>query len=157
VCFLQFKEKDGSIRVRKNGEKSDFRGTTIYASPFVHDGEDQGPRDDICSIIHVFIDLICGKLPWNEAAKAKDKVQVGNIKKKYYEKPEDFISWIITTVENAELNRSLSETNFPLITQEKLLRIIQILKVRTLPFHSFLMFIICFLPSCPFLSFFFRI
>jgi hypothetical protein len=56
-------------------------------------------------------------------------MMVGNIKKKYYENPDDFISWIKTTVENAELNRSISESNFPLVTQEKLLRIILILKV----------------------------
>lgn len=96
----QYLEKDGSFRLRK--DKTEFRGTTIYASPFVHEGEDQGPRDDLCSIIHVFIDLVCGKLPWMEAAKGKDKVTVGNIKRKFYSNIDDFIQWIHTQVQAME-------------------------------------------------------
>lgn len=42
-------------------EKAEFRGTTVYASPFVHEGHDQCPRDDLCSIMHVFFDMTCGK------------------------------------------------------------------------------------------------
>ncbi len=96
-------DKDGTYRMRK--EKTEFRGTTVYASPFVHEGEDQGPRDDLCSILHVFIDLIAGKLPWNEAAKNKDKVSVGHLKKRYYENLNDFISWIESQVHTAETNK----------------------------------------------------
>ena len=70
-----------------------------------YDDEDQGPRDDICSIIHVFIDLICGKLPWSEAARLIDKAAVGNLKRKYYDNLDDFIQWIKTQVNNNKLYR----------------------------------------------------
>lgn len=122
----QYLDKDGNIKPRR--EKADFRGTTIYASPFVHDGEDQGPRDDVCSIIHVFFDLLAGKLPWSELAKTRDKAGVGNLKKRLLNHPKEFVSWIANAVHTAELYKNVSQTNFPSTAQEKCLEIIQLLR-----------------------------
>ena len=55
-----FLEKDGKLRMKR--ENADFRGTTLYASPSAHEGEDQCPRDDVFSLMFVFCDLVCGQV-----------------------------------------------------------------------------------------------
>ena len=55
-----FREKDGKLRMKR--ENADFRGTTLYASPYAHEGEDQCPRDDVFSLLFVFCDLVCGQV-----------------------------------------------------------------------------------------------
>lgn len=37
--------ENGKMRAKR--ENADFRGTTLYASPYAHEGEDQCPRDDL--------------------------------------------------------------------------------------------------------------
>lgn len=66
----QCMEKDGSLKPKR--QTAEFRGTTLYASPFAHMKEDQCQRDDLYSMMFVCFDLICGKLPWTEEAKAKE-------------------------------------------------------------------------------------
>lgn len=46
-----------------------FRGTTMYASTSAHSQLPQGPKDDVWSLLFVFIDLVVGRLPWSEAAR----------------------------------------------------------------------------------------
>ncbi|VDN07746.1 unnamed protein product [Thelazia callipaeda] len=41
-----------------------FVGTMRYSSVRVHRGREQGPSDDIISLIYVVAELISGKLPW---------------------------------------------------------------------------------------------
>eukprot|EP00981_Chlorochromonas_danica_P007327 scaffold1690_cov177-Ochromonas_danica.AAC.4 len=119
-------DKDGVIKSKR--EKAEFRGTTIYASPFVHEGQDQCPRDDLCSVLHVFFDMLCGKLPWGDAARMKDKATVAAIKRKCYDDIEYFIDWERTQVRSTEESKGVVETNFPVIVQESCRSILTHLK-----------------------------
>jgi len=114
--------------------KADFRGTTVYCSPFVHDGEDQCPRDDLCSIFHVFLDMVCGKLPWGEEARAnnRDKAVVAKMKHHFYDYPDQFMQYQEKITQEAEYNKPIKGgTNFPIIAQVKCKEILAIIRVRT--------------------------
>jgi serine/threonine protein kinase len=52
---------------------AELRGTTVYASPYAHQGKEQCPRDDLIGLFLAFCDMLCGNLPWSEDAKNKDK------------------------------------------------------------------------------------
>uniref|UniRef100_A0A6U5K9E4 Casein kinase I n=1 Tax=Corethron hystrix TaxID=216773 RepID=A0A6U5K9E4_9STRA len=56
---------------RKERSVADFRGTSMYASPFVHLCRDYAPRDDIFSAMYVFCDFVAGGLPWASDASAR--------------------------------------------------------------------------------------
>ena len=45
-------------------KRMDFRGTAQYASLRVHESKDYCRRDDIWSLLYVFVDLLTGDLPW---------------------------------------------------------------------------------------------
>lgn len=133
-------------------EHADFRGTTIYASPFTHTGRDQCPRDDLCSILHVFLDMICGKLPWGDAARSKDKSTAIVIKGQMYSDPDNFITWTRNEAATAQDRKVCvsdllligdvlimmylwpqgwtGDSNFPEVAQQKLRQLILYLKVR---------------------------
>ena len=86
----------------------------------MHLGHDHCPRDDLYSLIYVFLDLICGKLPWAEAAKNKDKSTVTQLKKDYMENPEKLIVWaaeVVRTVESLQPEKIDSNSNFPVEAQ----------------------------------------
>jgi len=105
-CVIDFglakQHRDAQGRLRTERENVDFRGTTIYASPFVHTGHDQCPRDDIFSVLHVFLDLVLGDLPWRLQAKARDKAAVAAVKQRLLEDPgaflTEFIDWQVNTL-----------------------------------------------------------
>ncbi len=42
-----------------------FRGTPKYASPHVHAGQEQCPRDDLYSAAYTCLELAVGSLPWS--------------------------------------------------------------------------------------------
>lgn len=84
----------------------------------VHDGQDQCPRDDLCSMLHVFLDMACGKLPWGDSAKQKEKAIVASIKRKCYEDVDWFMDWEVKQVMAAEAGRGLPSSNFPPRAQE---------------------------------------
>ncbi|OEU16502.1 hypothetical protein FRACYDRAFT_155050, partial [Fragilariopsis cylindrus CCMP1102] len=65
-CMVDFGQSPGSAGscYRKEREKADFRGTSMYASVRVHQLNDYCPRDDIWSLLYVFCDLASGGLPW---------------------------------------------------------------------------------------------
>ena len=66
----QWRDQDKIIPAR---EKAPFRGTTLYASLASHYNKDLAPKDDLYSVVFMFIDLIHG-LPWrNESKKEKEK------------------------------------------------------------------------------------
>mmetsp|Transcript_16097 Transcript_16097/g.24273 ORF Transcript_16097/g.24273 Transcript_16097/m.24273 type:complete len:476 (+) Transcript_16097:41-1468(+) len=68
-------------KVVKPRERTEFRGTSLYASVFTHELKELGRRDDIWSLLFVIIDCINGGLPWRAC---KDKrTQVFAEKKKY--------------------------------------------------------------------------
>jgi tau tubulin kinase len=120
-----YRDKDGNIRPKK--ENAEFRGTALYASPFIHEGEDQCPRDDLFSLVFVFCDLVCGKLPWSEAARLKDKNGVASLKKQYLTDPRRFLEWIKVQAEEADNTKRFTEgePNFPSHAQEQCLIIIR--------------------------------
>lgn len=100
-CIIDFglakQHRDAQGKLRPEREHVEFRGTTIYASPYVHSGHDQCPRDDMFSVLHVFLDLVLGDLPWRAQAKARDKAGVAALKAKLVKDPaaflEDYIHW----------------------------------------------------------------
>ena len=77
-----------------------FRGTSSYASPHAHDKEDQCPRDDIYSLFFVFLDLICGKLPWTEHARNKERDALVTMKKVLLGEPQQLLDWLEEVIED---------------------------------------------------------
>eukprot|EP01041_Mallomonas_annulata_P004435 gene4435-8839_t len=86
--------KNNEPKIKPERKDVDFRGTTVYASLKTHQRKDQCPRDDLCSVIYIFLDFLCGKLPWSEAAKVKDKPTVTALKEEYANNSKKWISWI---------------------------------------------------------------
>lgn len=64
---------NGTHCLRREREKADFRGTSMYASLRVHQLRDYGFRDDMWSVLYVFCDLISGGLPWMSYAANRDR------------------------------------------------------------------------------------
>jgi len=64
---------DGPGHYRKEREKAEFRGTSMYASVRVHQLKDYCPRDDMWSLMYVFCDLVSGGLPWMSYAANRDR------------------------------------------------------------------------------------
>jgi hypothetical protein len=79
--------------------RAEFRGTTLYASPFSHHGFHQCPRDDLLGVMHVFIDMVCGQLAWGPEARLKDKQRVIEIKDECY---SDIRKWLATQAKSVE-------------------------------------------------------
>ena len=63
LYYCQYLDREGKVRPEKPDK--DFRGTTQYASPFVHiHNADQCPRDDLFSLFFVMADMLCGQVQW---------------------------------------------------------------------------------------------
>eukprot|EP00751_Fragilariopsis_kerguelensis_P050967 CAMPEP_0171050494 /NCGR_PEP_ID=MMETSP0736-20130129/52435_1 /TAXON_ID=186038 /ORGANISM="Fragilariopsis kerguelensis, Strain L26-C5" /LENGTH=464 /DNA_ID=CAMNT_0011503279 /DNA_START=159 /DNA_END=1549 /DNA_ORIENTATION=+ len=79
-------ESLGSARscYRKERERADFRGTSMYASVRVHQLKDYCPRDDIWSLLYVFCDLASGGLPWMSHAANRDREACKIIKERIH-------------------------------------------------------------------------
>lgn len=69
---------------RKERTSADFRGTSMYASPRVHQGRDYCPRDDCWSLLYVFCDLVSGGLPWMSHAANRDRDMCQKIKERVH-------------------------------------------------------------------------
>ena len=69
---------------RKEREKADFRGTSMYASVRVHQLNDYCPRDDIWSLLYVFCDLASGGLPWMSHAANRDRDACKTLKERIH-------------------------------------------------------------------------
>lgn len=109
---VTFQHRDAQGQIRTERDTADFRGTTVYASPFVHSGHDQCPRDDLFSAIHVFLDLVLGDLPWRTQAKAKDKAAVGALKMELMQDPDAFLNEVVRSFEASNASQgSVSEAN----------------------------------------------
>ena len=74
-----------SHRVRKEREKADFRGTSMYASLRVHQLKDYTFRDDMWSVLYVFCDLVSGGLPWMAYAANRDRETCQSMKQDIFE------------------------------------------------------------------------
>lgn len=72
-------------RVRKERDKADFRGTSMYASLRVHQLKDYTFRDDMWSVLYVFCDLISGGLPWMAYAANRDRETCQSMKHDIFE------------------------------------------------------------------------
>ena len=53
----KYKDRDGKLISKR--ERAEFRGTTFYASIHSHNLEDLSPRDDLWSMVYVFLDILC--------------------------------------------------------------------------------------------------
>lgn len=73
---------------RKEREKADFRGTSMYASLRVHQLKDYAFRDDMWSVLYVFCDLVSGGLPWMAYAANRDRETCQKMKEDIFEKKE---------------------------------------------------------------------
>ncbi|CAH8549197.1 unnamed protein product [Schistosoma turkestanicum] len=54
-----------------------FRGTVRYASINAHAHQELARRDDLWSLVYMFIEFVCGRLPWK---RIRDKELVGQMK-----------------------------------------------------------------------------
>ena len=78
--WLKPAQYNGPAFFRKEREKADFRGSSMYASLRVHQGKDYCPRDDVWSVMYVFCDLVSGGLPWMSHAANKERNECGRLK-----------------------------------------------------------------------------
>jgi serine/threonine protein kinase len=69
---------------RKEREKADFRGTSMYASVRVHQLKDYCARDDMWSLMYVFCDLVSGGLPWMSHAANRDRDACQKLKERIH-------------------------------------------------------------------------
>lgn len=95
---------------------TEFRGTTVYASYFAHIGKDQCPRDDIFSILHVFLDMVLGDVPWRAAARSKDKNSVTMMKKVLVDDTNLFFQQTILSALAADSSTSEKDAKVILLT-----------------------------------------
>ncbi|KAH8872908.1 Tau-tubulin kinase likesator [Schistosoma japonicum] len=93
--------------VRNARQVVGFRGTVRYASINAHAHQDLARRDDLWSLFYMFIEFICGQLPWR---RIRDKELVGQMKMALNHKelaiksglPEDIVTPWITHLEQLE-------------------------------------------------------
>ncbi|KAF8359904.1 hypothetical protein PRIPAC_94899 [Pristionchus pacificus] len=52
-----------ALAIERDRPNCDFRGTFAFAAPSMHDGVEQGRKDDIWSFLYLLIDIYAG-LPW---------------------------------------------------------------------------------------------
>ena len=96
---------DNNGKLIPNRENVEFRGTTIYASPFTLEKEEQCPRDDLYGLAFVLCDFLCGTLPWAEASRDKNKPEVARLKKYYMSEPTLLPQFVCSTA-NAEAKKA---------------------------------------------------
>ena len=78
---------------------AEFRGTSAYASHHAHDREELCPRDDIYSAMFVFVDLLCGRLPWSDHCRKKAKESVAAMKRQMVASdPQLLVAWMEETI-----------------------------------------------------------
>jgi serine/threonine protein kinase len=82
--WLKPKNYVGPGYFRKERDKAEFRGTSMYASVHVHQLKDYCPRDDIYSLMYVFCDLVSGGLPWMSAAANRDRNKCQEMKERVH-------------------------------------------------------------------------
>jgi serine/threonine protein kinase len=74
-------------------EDAGFSGTPKYASLFVHNGQDQCPRDDLISWLYSVIEIFHGCLPWSQDTDLQviqSKKQAISVSELLSELPDEF-------------------------------------------------------------------
>ncbi|VDO81169.1 unnamed protein product [Heligmosomoides polygyrus] len=69
----RYKNMDGTTRPLR--PRAGFRGTVRYVSIRVHERIDQGPADDLVSLVYSGLELLVGELPWKYIVKGDDVKQ----------------------------------------------------------------------------------
>lgn len=82
----RFMSDKGVLRAERS--RAEFRGSTMYASLNAHQGKDQSRKDDLASLVYVFMDLFLGELPWAAQARRKEKAAVVEIKQNFMQTPD---------------------------------------------------------------------
>ena len=83
--FHKNDETENSLEFKKyvkSKGKNKFVGNYIYASPYVHDGYDYYPKDDLISISYILLFLYYKKLPWMLFKYIKNQNEISNQLKK---------------------------------------------------------------------------
>lgn len=62
--------------------KNKFVGNYIYASPYIHEGYDYYPKDDLISVVYILLYLYYKKLPWTLFKYIKNQNEISNQLKK---------------------------------------------------------------------------
>ncbi|KAE9419633.1 hypothetical protein Angca_005088, partial [Angiostrongylus cantonensis] len=105
----RYKNIDGTTRPLR--PKAGFRGTVRYVSIRVHDRIDQGPADDLVSLVYSGLELLIGDLPWKYIVKGEE---VKRAKQELSQQPQtSFLS--LTTESFQEFARAV----FSLSTEEE--------------------------------------
>ncbi|KAJ3437034.1 putative protein serine/threonine kinase [Anaeramoeba flamelloides] len=84
ICMIDFglsrryRHRDGNLRPPR--PKVGFRGTARYASINSHEGKELSRRDDLWSLLYLFVEFLKGELPWSPI---KDKLIIYKLKKKF--------------------------------------------------------------------------
>ena len=87
---------------------AEFRGTSMYASVRAHDNSDLGRVDDLWSLLFVYVGMLTGKLPWQDAKVQGDKAAVATVKRQCFEDPAHFFEITSRSESSAEANASSS-------------------------------------------------
>ena len=78
-------DSSDSIEFKKYIEskgKNKFIGNYIYASPYIHEGYDYYPKDDLISLIYILLFLYYKKLPWTLFKYIKNQNEISKELKK---------------------------------------------------------------------------
>lgn len=110
--------RDDGGKVVSPREDVGFRGTSNYASVVALRGQEQGPRDDLWSVLYVFIDMVANELPWSGVSRARSSKDLSGglvgLKESHSGNPADkedkLLEWIQSKVEKA---RAHTHTPFP--------------------------------------------
>ncbi|KAJ6226928.1 tau-tubulin kinase 1 [Anaeramoeba flamelloides] len=84
ICLIDFglarryRQSDGHLRPAR--PKVGFRGTARYASINSHEGNELSRRDDLFSLLYLFVEFLKGELPWSQI---KDKLIISKLKSKF--------------------------------------------------------------------------
>ncbi|GMT28465.1 hypothetical protein PFISCL1PPCAC_19762, partial [Pristionchus fissidentatus] len=104
----QYKDMDG--RPRPARSYAAFRGTLRYVSINVHQRKEQGPCDDIISLLYSLIELMEGELPWRlmttheEISQNKEKVTFEQLTRRTPAQYKDIIDYATKQTSTDEMD-----------------------------------------------------
>ncbi|KAJ6231326.1 tau-tubulin kinase 1 [Anaeramoeba flamelloides] len=84
ICMIDFglsrKYLDREGNLKPPRPKVGFQGTSRYASINSHEGKELSRRDDLWTLLYLFVEFLKGELPWSPI---KDKLIIYKLKKKF--------------------------------------------------------------------------
>ncbi|KAJ6230209.1 tau-tubulin kinase 1 [Anaeramoeba flamelloides] len=84
ICMIDFglsrryRDREGNLKPPR--PKVGFQGTSRYASINSHEGKELSRRDDLWTLLYLFVEFLKGELPWSPI---KDKLIIYKLKKKF--------------------------------------------------------------------------